>query len=145
MPLPAERMPAGLRALGERMARAERRITELTAARRSAVTGAWQELPTANSWAPAGGSWLPPQFRMEANGAVRLLGSLAPGTLTVGTTIAVLPTGYTPTGDIELRVSGGSSTAAVDLTLTAAGLLVIQATTGTVTRISLNPLVYPTT
>jgi hypothetical protein len=145
MPLPAERMPGGLRALGERVARAERRITELTAARRSAVTGVWQELPLTNGWSAAGGSWASPAVRMEANGVVRVIGSLAPGTLTAGTTIAALPTGYWPTGDIELRVGGGSNTAAVDLTLTAAGLLVIQATTGTVTRISLTGLIYPTT
>lgn len=145
MPLPAERMPGGLRTLGERMTRMERRLAELTAARRSAVTGAWTELPMTNGWAAAGGSWASPQYRMESNGVVRAIGSLAPGTLTAGTTIAVLPTGYTPTGDLELRVGGGSSTAAADLTLTAAGLLVLQATTGTVTRISLTGLIYPTT
>ncbi|WNI16901.1 hypothetical protein [Actinacidiphila sp. ITFR-21] len=145
MPLPADRMPGGLRALGERIARLERQLAELRAARRSAVTGAWQELPTAGGWAPAGGSWAAPAVRMEANGVVRLIGSLIPGTLTAGTTVAVLPPGYWPAGDIELRVGGGATTAAADLTLTSAGLLTIQATTGTVTRISLTTLTYPTT
>jgi hypothetical protein len=144
MPSPVTHIPDDGSGLARTLHDLTGRLTRLEAARRSAV--AWTDLTTylLNGWAPAGGTWAAPGIRRQVDGMVRLTGSLAPGTLTAGTVIAVLPAGLLPAADHEWRVPGGSATAALDLLLTAAtGALSIQSTSGTVTRISLSSVQYP--
>jgi hypothetical protein len=142
MPLPVDRMPTTIRSQGSRLNRLERALTELRAARRSAVLVP-QDLELAAGWVPVGSNWQAPQYLLTG-GMVHLIGAAAPGTLTVGTVITTLPAGTWPAGDHEFRVPGGSATAATDLLLTAAtGTVSIEATSGTVTRISLSGLCWP--
>lgn len=117
--------------------------TTITLDRTGAWIEPWTALSTANGWAAAGGSWAPPTVRRQADGTVHLFGEIAPGTLTAGTVIATLPTGYRPSGDATFRVPGGSATAAADLFVTAGGNVTLQNTAGTITRIGLSTVRFP--
>lgn len=140
----ANRMPTSFRTLGIRIARLERDLKELRAARRSAVGGTWQSLTLNNGWNAAGGTWAAPTVRRQPDGTVQLLGSILPGTLTGGTVVATLPAGYAPQDDLEWRVGGGASTASADLyVIAASGTVVLQNVAGTVTRISLSDISFP--
>jgi hypothetical protein len=129
-------------ALGRRMTQLEQRLRETTAARNAGA--GWTTLSLTNGWTPASGSWTPPQVRREpATGAVQLAGSILPGALTTGTIIAALPDGMTPAGDLEFRCMGGSPGVMLDVTVTAAGTILVQGTSGTVTRVSLTDIRLP--
>jgi hypothetical protein len=119
-------------ALGRRMTQLEQRLRETTAARNAGA--GWTTLSLTNGWTPASGSWTPPQVRREpATGAVQLAGSI----------IAALPDGMTPAGDLEFRCMGGSPGVMLDVTVTAAGTILVQGTSGTVTRVSLTDIRLP--
>ena len=104
---------------------------------------AWAALPTSNGWTTAGGTWQAPLYHKQVDGMVQLTGSLAPGTLTAGTTIATLPVGYRPAADHEFRVPGGAATASADLRVLSSGTVTIQNTAGTITRVSLSGIRFP--
>lgn len=146
MPSAADHLPDDGTGLARLLRNLAGRLQRLEAAPRVAAVAAltpWQLLILPGDWAPAGGTWATPQYRRQTTSAVQLLGSLTPGTLTAGTVIATLPAGYTPVADLEFRTGGGAPTATVDLTVTAAGAITIQGTTGTVTRISLTGISLP--
>ncbi|MFD4394639.1 hypothetical protein [Kitasatospora sp. NPDC058478] len=99
--------------------------------------GSWQALTLTNGWTAAGGSWRTPQVRRLIDGTVQLTGEIAPGTLTAGTTLCTLAGGMRPAADTTLRVPGGTAGSTADLTVTASGAVILQSTTGTITRLGL--------
>lgn len=107
----------------------------------------WNSLTLANGWTATGGTWLNPFYGRQIDGRVQLIGSISPGTLTAGTTIATIPTSpldYGPPGDVEFRVPGGSATAYCDLVIHAStGQVTITNVAGTITRLSLSGISYP--
>lgn len=141
-----DKLPLRPTSLWEAIGTLRRDVRELRAAdplavRLNALTPVDLTPYLANGWTWTGGTWAPPTGLAQLDGSVLLDGSLAPGTLTTGTVIASLP--WTPIGDQEVRVPAGSATAAADLLITAAGVLSIESTTGTVTRISLTGIRLP--
>lgn len=103
----------------------------------------WTALTLQNSWTATGGTWQVPIFHLGIDLMVSLEGSATPGTLTAGTVITALPSGYVPPADLEYRVPGGSGTAYCDLvvhglTAAAPGTVTITNVAGTITRISLS-------
>ncbi|WNI16608.1 hypothetical protein [Actinacidiphila sp. ITFR-21] len=145
--LPADRLPGDTRTLAARVNGLDRDLRELRAARRISAAvelEPWQDLILQAGWAPAGGTAALPAYRRQVDGAVQLLGSIIPGTLTTGTVIAQLDAEHRPPLDIEgFRLWGGTTTATLDLMVTASGALTITGTTGTITRISLTPVRLP--
>jgi hypothetical protein len=117
--------------------------TTVTVDRTGAWIEPWAALTTANGWAAAGGSWAPPVLRRQVDGTVQLFGEIAPGTLTAGTVIATLPTGYRPSADATFRVPGGAATAGADLFVTSGGNITLQNVVGTITRIGLSNVRFP--
>ncbi len=62
-----------------------------------------------NSWANFGGAWQVAGYRLMPDGTVRVRGLVTGGTVTGGTIMATLPTGYRPPAD--LIFAGGDGTA----------------------------------
>lgn len=147
MPTPADHLADDGSGLARALRTLTGRLQRLEAAGRAGAVVAltpWTDLVLPTDWTPAGGTWaLPRGRRLATTGAVQLIGSLAPGTLTAGTIVVQLPSSWWPAADLEFRVGGGSPTSAVDLTVTAAGAVTIQGTTGTITRISLTQISIP--
>lgn len=105
----------------------------------------WNTLPLSAGWTATGGTWQVPMYYKQADNTVQLVGSMSPGTLTSGTVIGTLSPGYIPPGDLEYRLSGGSSTAGCDLVIhgtgaASPGTITITNVAGTVTRISLSSI-----
>jgi hypothetical protein len=141
----ADKLPLRPTSLWEAIGTLRRDVRELRAAdplavRLAALTPVDLTPYLANGWTWTGSTWAPPTGLVQLDGSVLLDGSLAPGTLAPGTVIASLP--WAPLSDREFRVPGGAATAAADLLITA-GVLSIESTTGTVTRISLTGIRLP--
>lgn len=108
----------------------------------------WNGLTLNNGWTSAALPWTAPQYIRRVDGAVQLIGSMLPGTLTAGTVIATLPSAYVIGNDLEFRVPGGSSTAYADLVIHGTnggngGQITITNIAGTITRISLSDIRIP--
>jgi hypothetical protein len=138
MPTGADHIPDDGTGLARRIIALERQLRTLRPTSGIPLT----DLTLANGWTPAGGTWASPQALRRADGVVQLLGTLTPGTLTGGTTILAVP--WAPASDLEWRVGGGAGTTSADLYLLAgSGALTIQNIAGTVSRISLNAISFP--
>jgi hypothetical protein len=147
MPTPRDQLPATTTSLARRVADLARQLDELRAARRLAAAVAiepWQNLALGNDWTQAAG-WQVAQLRRQIDGAVQLRGSVAPGTLTDGTAIGMLPSGYWPPDRLEFRVGGGAASSSADLYVNTDGTITIQNSTGTISRISLTVIRIPAT
>lgn len=116
--------------------------TTVTLSPTGAYLGSWVPLTLVNGWTAAGGGWAAPVMRRQIDGTVQLSGEIAPGTLTAGTTLFTLAA--PPAADLEFRVPGGSATAAADLYVHSSGAVTLQNVAGTITRIGLASVRYPT-
>lgn len=98
-----------------------------------------------NSWTATGGTWQTPMYYRNVDATVAVYGSITPGTLTAGTVIATVPSGYVPIADTEFRCAGGSATAYADLVVhgegaASPGTITITNVAGTITRLSLSQI-----
>jgi hypothetical protein len=101
------------------------------------------QVPLSNSWSAYGGTFQGPQCSKEISGMVCLDGQIAPGAKTAGTTFGALPGNCAPAADHTFRVSAGASGAAADIIVRSSGDVRIQASTGTVTWLSLSGVRFP--
>lgn len=87
----------------------------------------WQTLTLQNGWTARGSSFATPGYRLMPDGTVLLRGQMAGGTVTDGTVIATLPTGYTTTMDDNYPIASfpGSSTENAVLEVATNGNLII--------------------
>jgi len=102
----------------------------------------WQNVVGLNGWS-ASGSYAYPGYIMMPDGTVRMRGAIISGTITDGTVVFVLASGYRPANQIDAVVAGGVNGSFASILIETNGNVLCEGLAGKGSFIGLDNVTFP--